>query len=41
MVRLDDGTESKTWNELVKELPRPMTWEALRAFQKKHGIEIH
>jgi dihydropyrimidine dehydrogenase (NAD+) subunit PreA len=41
MVRLDDGTESKTWNELVKELPQPMTWEALRAFQKKHGIEIH
>ncbi len=41
MVQLDDGTQSKTWNELVKELPQPMTWEALRAFQKKHGIEIH
>ncbi|MDL1893864.1 NAD-dependent dihydropyrimidine dehydrogenase subunit PreA, partial [Sphingobacteriales bacterium CHB3] len=41
MVRFDDGTQSKTWNELVKELPQPMTWEDLRAFQKKHGIEIH
>jgi hypothetical protein len=41
MVRRDDGKESKTWNQLVKELPQPMTWEDLRAFQKKHGIEIH
>jgi dihydropyrimidine dehydrogenase (NAD+) subunit PreA len=41
MVRVDDGTESITWNELMKQLPQPLTWEALRAFQKKHGIEIH
>ncbi len=41
MVQLDDGRQSKTWNELVKELPQPMSWEDLRAFQKKHGIEIH
>ncbi|HEX9006542.1 MAG TPA: NAD-dependent dihydropyrimidine dehydrogenase subunit PreA [Bacteroidota bacterium] len=41
MVRLDDGTESVTWNELMKELPQPLTWEALQAFQHKHGIEIH
>jgi dihydropyrimidine dehydrogenase (NAD+) subunit PreA len=41
MVRLDDGKETMTWNELMKQLPQPLTWEALRAFQKKHGIEIH
>lgn len=41
MVRLDDGMQSKTWNQLVKELPQPLTWDSLRAFQKKHGIEIH
>ena len=40
MVELDSG-ESKTWNELMKELPQPLTWEALREFQKKHGIEVH
>jgi dihydropyrimidine dehydrogenase (NAD+) subunit PreA len=41
MVHKDDGTESMTWNELMKTLPQPVTWEALRQFQKKHGIEIH
>jgi dihydropyrimidine dehydrogenase (NAD+) subunit PreA len=41
MVRLDDGNESMTWNMLMKHLPQPITWEALRAFQKEHGIEIH
>lgn len=41
MVRLDDGTQAITWNELMKQLPQPITWEALRQFQKKHGIEIH
>jgi dihydropyrimidine dehydrogenase (NAD+) subunit PreA len=41
MVRIDDGKESVTWNQLVKQLPQPMTWEALRAFQKKYRIEIH
>lgn len=41
MVRKDDGSESMTWNELMKQLPQPVTWEALRQFQHKHGIEIH
>ncbi|MBI3194628.1 MAG: NAD-dependent dihydropyrimidine dehydrogenase subunit PreA [Ignavibacteriae bacterium] len=41
MVRKDDGKEAITWNELVNQLPQPMTWEALRQFQAKHGIEIH
>jgi hypothetical protein len=41
MVRKDDGTEAITWNELMKQLPQPLTWQALRAFQAKHGIEIH
>jgi dihydropyrimidine dehydrogenase (NAD+) subunit PreA len=41
MVRLDDGKEAITWNELVKRMPQPLTWEALRQFQHKHGIEIH
>ena len=41
MVQLDNGKESMTWNELMKQLPQPLTWEALRQFQKKHGIEIH
>ena len=34
-------SESKTWNELMKEIPQPLTWDALQAFQKKWGIEIH
>jgi dihydropyrimidine dehydrogenase (NAD+) subunit PreA len=41
MVRKDDGSQSITWNELMKQLPQPLTWEALRHFQKKHGIDIH
>jgi dihydropyrimidine dehydrogenase (NAD+) subunit PreA len=41
MVRLDDGKEAITWNELMKQMPQPLTWEALRQFQRKHGIEIH
>ena len=41
MVRLDDGSEEITWNELMKQMPQPLTWEALRQFQQKHGIEIH
>ncbi len=40
MVELDSGAE-KTWNELERELSDPMSWEELREFQKKHGIEIH
>jgi hypothetical protein len=41
MVREDHGTESIMWNELMKELPQPLQWDDLRAFQKQHGIEIH
>ena len=41
MVRKDDGSVAVTWNELMKQLPQPLTWESLRQFQKKHGIEIH
>jgi dihydropyrimidine dehydrogenase (NAD+) subunit PreA len=41
MVHKENGNETKTWNELVKELPEPMKLEDLRAFQRKHGIEIH
>lgn len=41
MVRTDDGSVAMTWNELMKQLPQPVTWEALRQFQAKHGIEIH
>jgi hypothetical protein len=25
----------------MKQMPQPLTWEALRQFQHKHGIEIH
>ncbi len=41
MVRIDEAKRRMSWNELVKTLPQPLTWEELRAFQKKHGIEIH
>lgn len=41
MVRKDDGKETITWNELMKKLPQPLTWEALRKFQAKYNIEIH
>jgi dihydropyrimidine dehydrogenase (NAD+) subunit PreA len=41
MVRLDDGSEAISWNELMAQLPQPLTWEALRQFQAKHGIHIH
>ncbi len=41
MVRKDDGSQAVTWNDLMKQLPQPVTWESLRQFQKKHGIEIH
>ena len=41
MVRVDDGKEAITWNELMRQMPQPITWEALRQFQHKHGIEIH
>ncbi|HDZ58654.1 MAG TPA: NAD-dependent dihydropyrimidine dehydrogenase subunit PreA, partial [Ignavibacteriales bacterium] len=44
MVRVDDGSEEKTWNELMAEFKKegkPLTWENLAEFQKKHGIVIH
>jgi dihydropyrimidine dehydrogenase (NAD+) subunit PreA len=41
MVRLDDGSEAVSWNELMTRLPQPLTWEALRQFQAKYGIHIH
>ncbi len=41
MVEMGSNKNSKTWNELLKELPQPMSLEDLRKFQKKHGIEIH
>lgn len=41
MEHKENGNISKTWNELVKELPQPMTMEDLRKFQHKHGIDVH
>jgi len=44
MVRVDDQLNSKTWNELTTEFDKqgkPLTWENLAEFQKKHGIIIH
>ncbi|KAF0217067.1 MAG: dihydroorotate dehydrogenase family [Ignavibacteria bacterium] len=44
MVRIDDGSASKTWNELNEEFRKSgkqMTWEELAKFQHKYGIEIH
>ncbi len=44
MVRVDDESQSKTWNELMADFERegkPLSWENLAEFQKKHGIVIH
>lgn len=44
MVRVDDKSESETWNELIEEYKKenkPLTWENLAEFQKAHGIVIH
>lgn len=44
MVKIDDGSASKTWNQLMndfKERGKQLTWENLAEFQKLHGIEIH
>ena len=41
MVRKDDGSQAITWNQLMEQLPQPLTWENLRRFQQKHGIDIH
>jgi len=44
MVRVDDKTVSKSWNELMKEFEKEgkkLSWRNLAEFQKKHGIVIH
>ncbi|MBI2417911.1 MAG: NAD-dependent dihydropyrimidine dehydrogenase subunit PreA [Ignavibacteriales bacterium] len=44
MVRIDDGAQHKTWNSLMSDFKaqnESLSWEKLREFQKKHGIEIH
>ena len=44
MVRLDDGSQEQTWNGLLQQFKsqgQELTWENLREFQHKHGIEIH
>ncbi len=44
MARLDDGSSTKTWNELMEGFKNeniPLTWENLAKFQKEHGIVIH
>ena len=44
MVRVDDGSNKKSWNELMadfeKEGKEP-SWENIEEFKKKHGIVIH
>jgi len=40
MIHVDGKSEELTWNDLMKQMPQPLTWEALRQFQHKHGIEI-
>lgn len=44
MIRVDDDSERKTWNELMlnfKKEEKPLSWENLGEFQKRHGIKIH
>ena len=44
MVRVDDESESKTWNELMADFKREgkePSWENIEEFKKKHGIVIH
>jgi dihydropyrimidine dehydrogenase (NAD+) subunit PreA len=44
MVRVDDESKSKTWNELMadfKKEGKEPSWENLEKFKKKHGIVIH
>jgi len=44
MVRLDNETTTKTWNELMEDFKRenkPLSWKNLAEFQKEHGIVIH
>ncbi len=44
MVRVDDSSQTKTWNELMQDFKnegKELTWENLAEFQNKHGIIIH
>ncbi len=44
MVRVDDNSKFKSWNQLVDEFKKnnaELTWEKLAEFQKAHGIVIH
>ena len=44
MVRVDNESESKTWNELMADFKREgkePSWENIEEFKKKHGIVIH
>ena len=44
MIRVDDESKSKTWNELIadfKKEGKEPSWENIEAFKKKHGIVIH
>ena len=44
MVRVDDQSASKSWNQLMAEFEKEgktLSWENLAEFQKKHGIVIH
>lgn len=44
MIRVDDKSVSKSWNELMEEFEKEgktLTWENLAEFQKRHGIVIH
>ena len=44
MVRVDDESESKTWNELMEDFKKEgkeLSWKNLEEFKKKHGIVIH
>ena len=44
MVRVDDGSNKKSWNELLNDYTKEgkeLSWENLEEFKKKHGIVIH
>jgi hypothetical protein len=44
MIRMDDGSKEKTWNDLMQDFKnegKELTWEDLAEFQKNNGIVIH
>ena len=44
MVRVDDGSNKKSWNELMADFEKAgkePSWENIEEFKKKHGIVIH